>query len=167
MLTGELRGKVDALWNAFWTGGISNPIEVIEQITYLLFLRRLDQLQAAEEAKATQLKKPIARRYFPDGKTDKKVAYEDLRWSRFKNLEARAMYDIVSDHVFPWLRAMNGEASAYDGPGVTDTRRAPRLGSSRARARRSSARVPASWLLGGCTESNIPCAAYSGLIATY
>ena len=42
MLTGELRSKVDALWNAFWSGGIANPIEVIEQITYLLFLRRLD-----------------------------------------------------------------------------------------------------------------------------
>ena len=45
MLTGELRSQVDAVWNSFWTGGISNPLSVIEQITYLLFLRRLDELQ--------------------------------------------------------------------------------------------------------------------------
>ena len=49
MLTGEIRSKIDALWNAFWTGGISNPLEVIEQITYLLFLKRLDDLHALEE----------------------------------------------------------------------------------------------------------------------
>ena len=44
MLTGDLKSKIDQIWNAFWTGGISNPLEVIEQITYLLFLRRLDDL---------------------------------------------------------------------------------------------------------------------------
>ena len=44
MLTGEIRSQIDAIWNAFWSGGISNPLEVIEQITYLLFLRRLDDL---------------------------------------------------------------------------------------------------------------------------
>ena len=49
MLTGEIRGQVDRLWDAFWSGGISNPLEVIEQITYLLFLRRLDELQTLEE----------------------------------------------------------------------------------------------------------------------
>jgi len=49
MLTGEICSKVEALWNAFWTGGISNPLEVIEQITYLLFLKRLDDLHTLEE----------------------------------------------------------------------------------------------------------------------
>jgi type I restriction enzyme M protein len=49
MLTGELRSQVDAIWNAFWSGGIANPIEVIEQITYLLFQRRLDDLHTLEE----------------------------------------------------------------------------------------------------------------------
>ena len=52
MITGELRSKIDALWNTFWTGGISNPMEVIEQITYLLFLRRLDDLQRWKKTKA-------------------------------------------------------------------------------------------------------------------
>ena len=67
MLTGELRNQIDRIWDAFWTGGISNPLEVIEQITYLLFLRRLDELQTVEELKATRLKKPIERRIFPEG----------------------------------------------------------------------------------------------------
>ena len=53
MLTGDLKSKIDQIWNAFWSGGIANPIEVIEQITYLLFLRRLDDLHTLEENKAT------------------------------------------------------------------------------------------------------------------
>ena len=57
MLTGELRSQVDAIWNAFWSGGIANPIEVIEQITYLLFQRRLDDLHTLEENKAIRLGK--------------------------------------------------------------------------------------------------------------
>jgi type I restriction enzyme M protein len=112
ILTGEIRGQVDAIWNAFWTGGISNPLEVIEQITYLLFLRRLDELQEVEELKATRLKKPVERRIFTKGKDAKGMPYEDYRWSRFKNAEARAMYDTVSEHVFPWLRTLGGNGSA-------------------------------------------------------
>jgi hypothetical protein len=75
MLTGEVRNQVDQIWNAFWSGGISNPLEVIEQITYLLFLRRLDELPTLEESKAARLEKPIERRVFPwarirrDGRT--------------------------------------------------------------------------------------------------
>ena len=55
MLTGEIRNRVDRVWDAFWSGGISNPLEVIEQITYLLFLRRLDDLHTLEENKAARL----------------------------------------------------------------------------------------------------------------
>lgn len=61
MLTGELRNKVDQVWNAFWSGGIANPLEVIEQITYLLFLRRLDDLETLEENKAARLGEPMTR----------------------------------------------------------------------------------------------------------
>jgi type I restriction enzyme M protein len=113
MLTGEIRSQVDAIWNAFWTGGISNPLEVIEQITYLLFLRRLDELQEVEELKATRVRRPIERRIFPSGKDAKKKPYEEYRWSRFKNTEARAMFDTVSEHVFPWLRSLGGDGSTY------------------------------------------------------
>jgi type I restriction enzyme M protein len=82
MRTGELRSQIDAIWNAFWSGGISNPMEVMEQITYLLFLRRLDDLHTLEENKSVRLKKPMERRIFPVGKDAKGRDFHDLRWSR-------------------------------------------------------------------------------------
>src|SRR6202453_1376315 len=113
MLTGEIRSQIDQIWNAFWSGGIANPLEVIEQITYLLFLRRLDDLQTLEELKSEHTKKPIERRIFPLGKDAKKFPFEQLRWSRFKNLEPRQMYEVVSEHVFPFLRTLGGDESTY------------------------------------------------------
>ncbi|HZQ45807.1 MAG TPA: type I restriction-modification system subunit M N-terminal domain-containing protein, partial [Verrucomicrobiae bacterium] len=113
MITSTIRSQIDALWNAFWTGGISNPLEVIEQITYLLFLKRLDELQTLEENKSTRLKKPIERRVFPAGKDSKKRPYDDFRWSRFKHFEAKEMYEVVNDHVFPFLRGLGGDNSTY------------------------------------------------------
>ncbi len=113
MLNGEIRSKIDALWNAFWTGGISNPLEVIEQITYLLFLKRLDDLHMLEEAKATRLKKPMERRVFPGGKDARGRSYEDFRWSRFKNLAPAEMFTVISEHVFPFLRTLGGDGSTY------------------------------------------------------
>jgi type I restriction enzyme M protein len=115
MLTGEIRSQVDTIWNAFWSGGISNPLEVIEQITYLLFLRRLDDLQILEENKAARTKKPLERHIFPEGKdkTAKKRPYADYRWSKFKNFAPAEMFEVVSDHVFPWLRTLGGEDSTY------------------------------------------------------
>jgi type I restriction enzyme M protein len=113
VLTGAIRNQVDQIWNAFWSGGISNPLEVIEQITYLLFMKRLDDLQMLAENKATQTKKPIERRIFPAGKDPKKRPYEDLRWSRFANASPAEMYTIVSEHVFPFLRTLGGDNSTY------------------------------------------------------
>src|SRR6266446_9333624 len=113
MLSGEIRFNIDALWNAFWTGGISNPLEVIEQITYLLFLKRLDDLHTLEENKSTRFKKPMERRVFPEGNDPKGRAYDDLRWSRFKNFEAKEMFAVVNDHVFPFLRTLGGDDSTY------------------------------------------------------
>jgi type I restriction enzyme M protein len=113
MLTGDIRSQIDSVWNAFWTGGISNPLEVIEQITYLLFLRRLDDLHTLEENKSARLKKPIERRVFPEGKDPRGRSYDDLRWSRFKHLQPAEMYAVVSDHVFPFLRTLGGDGSTY------------------------------------------------------
>jgi type I restriction enzyme M protein len=113
MLTGELRNQIDRIWDAFWSGGISNPLEVIEQITYLLFVRRLDDLHTLEENKSARLKKPMERRVFPAGKDSKKRPYEDYRWSRFKHFEAKDMFMLVSDHVFPFLRTLGGDDSTY------------------------------------------------------
>jgi hypothetical protein len=69
MLTGELRSQIDRIWDAFWSGGISNPLEVMEQITYLLFLRRLDDLHTLELNRSTRLGKPMERRIFPRVRT--------------------------------------------------------------------------------------------------
>ena len=99
MITGAIKSQIDQIWNAFWSGGISNPIEVIEQITYLLFLRRLDDLHTLEENKAARLGGPSARRVFPKGKDDIGRGggrpYDDLRWSRFKHFAPADMYTVV------------------------------------------------------------------------
>jgi type I restriction enzyme M protein len=113
MLTGEIRNQIDRIWDAFWAGGIANPLEVIEQITYLLFLRRLDDLQTLEENKAARFGKPIERQVFPKGKDPKGRPYADFRWSRFKNFAPADMYSLVSEHVFPFLRTLGGDNSTY------------------------------------------------------
>ncbi len=113
MITGDIKSRIDAVWNAFWSGGISNPLEVIEQITYLLFLRRLDDLQTLAENKATRLKKPTDRAIFPSGKDKQRRAYEDFRWSRFKHFAPGEMFTVISEHVFPFLRGLGGIDSTY------------------------------------------------------
>jgi type I restriction enzyme M protein len=113
MLTGELKSQVDNVWNSFWSGGIANPLKVIEQITYLLFLKRLDELQTLEENKSARLKKPIERQIFPIGKDSKGRAYEDMRWSRLKNTSPQDMFKVIDEHVFPFLREIGGDGSTY------------------------------------------------------
>ncbi|MFO1184774.1 MAG: class I SAM-dependent DNA methyltransferase [Bauldia sp.] len=113
MITGPIRSQIDQIWNAFWSGGISNPLEVIEQITYLLFIRRLDDLQTLEENKAARLKQPVERRVFPEGKDGKGRPFADFRWSRFKNFSAPEMFTVISEHVFPFLRTLGGDQSTY------------------------------------------------------
>ena len=113
MLTGDIRNQIDSIWNTFWTGGISNPLEVIEQITCLLFIKRLDELHTLEESKANRMKRPMERRVFPEGKDARKRSYEDYRWSRFKHFEPREMFTLIAEHVFPFLRTLGGDQSTY------------------------------------------------------
>lgn len=113
MITGNIRNQVDQIWNAFWSGGVSNPLSVIEQLTFLMFIKRLDDLHTVEERKAEDLGQPMARRIFPEGADDKGEPYDNLRWSRFKHFEAREMMRIVDEHVFPFLRQMGEEGSSY------------------------------------------------------
>ena len=113
MLTGEIRSQIDSIWNSFWSGGISNPLEVMEQITYLLFLRRLDELHTLEENKSQRLGKPMERRIFPAGNDTKGRDYNNLRWSRFKHFAPAEMFVVVGEHVFPFLRGMGGDGSTY------------------------------------------------------
>jgi type I restriction enzyme M protein len=106
VITGELKQQVDRVWDAFWSGGISNPLEVMEQITYLIFIRRLDDLQAAKENKANRTHQPVKSPIYADDE-------QQLRWSRFKNIHPDNMLTIVRDGVFPWLRNLGGEGSTY------------------------------------------------------
>jgi type I restriction enzyme M protein len=101
MLTGEIRNQIDRIWDAFWAGGIANPLEVIEQITYLLFLKRLDELHTAAENKANRLKTPIEKPIFGPEQ-------QALRWSRFKNLAPAQMYETVANGAFPFMKELKG-----------------------------------------------------------
>lgn len=102
MITGEIKSKVDRLWEAFWSGGIANPLTVIEQISYLIFIKRLDEIHTLKENKANllggQIEDPI---FSPEQK--------DLRWSVFKDYDAETMFKIVSAKVFPFIKNMGGK----------------------------------------------------------
>lgn len=117
MVTGPLKGQVDKVWDAFWSGGIANPVEVIEQITYLLFIKRLDELHTRAEKKAAQFGGPIENPVFPEGYDSDlpgRRLYDELRWSRFTKLGSPSeMFGVVSEHVFPWLRRLGAEGSSY------------------------------------------------------
>jgi type I restriction enzyme M protein len=106
VITGELKSKIDRIWDSCWSGGISNPIEVIEQLTYLLFMRRLDELQTLKENQARRLKEPLVDPTFLPGQ-------DHLRWSRLKNTDPAVMFKVVGEQVFPFLRQLGGKGSTY------------------------------------------------------
>ena len=113
-LTGELRNQIDQVWNAFWSGGIANPLEVLEQLTYLLFIRRLDELETLEERRGQRSGQPMRRRIFAEGADERGRPWSELRWSRFKELgDSGVMFQVVSERVFPFLRRLGGEDSTY------------------------------------------------------
>ena len=109
MITGSIRNKVDKIWLDIFAGGIANPITVIEQLTYLMFMHDLDekeiQTERFEAVSGEKLK-----RIFPTDETGQR-----MRWSRFKHLDSRVMYDIVSGSAFPFIKKLNGggDTSAF------------------------------------------------------
>lgn len=104
MITGELRNKVDKIWEIFWTGGITNPLSVIEQFTYLLFIKGLDDRQTELEQDA-EILGIEAERIFDSEQ-------ENFRWKNFKQLHANAMYEVVSKQVFPFIKSMHGDENS-------------------------------------------------------
>lgn len=111
MITGELKAQVDKIWESFWTGGVSNPLTVIEQFTYLLFIRRLDEIQLLEEKKAAMIKKPVANTIFSEEQAE-------LRWSSFKNKEPQAMFDLFTKLVVNELSVFEHMKQVGDKVGV-------------------------------------------------
>lgn len=108
MITGELKSQIDKVWEAFWTGGLSNPLSVIEQMTYLLFVRRLDEIQTQKEQKANLLGIAIEEPIYQEDE------YE-LRWSHFKNIDPEEMHKLFTKEkgVFDFLRNVGSRSAAF------------------------------------------------------
>ena len=120
MITGELRGKVDSIWDTIWTGGITSPITVLEQITYLMFMKLLDDNQLRAEANASILGVPLKNKVFQDGvcviseNPHVETEYRNLRWSVFHNFEPSEMLTNIQNYVFPFIKTIGeGKDTAF------------------------------------------------------
>ncbi len=100
MMTGKLKNDIDKLWEEFWTGGITNPLTVIEQISFLMFARLLDVTETKNEARAARTKKDFKHVFGPK--------QQHLRWSQFRHVKAEQMLKVVRDEVFPHFRSLDG-----------------------------------------------------------
>lgn len=105
MITGTLRNQIDKLWTEFWTGGITNPLTVIEQISFLMFARLLDIAETRAEKRAARMSKLFKGQFGPKE--------QKLRWSNFKNLPAEQMLKFVRDEVFPHFRTLGDSESTF------------------------------------------------------
>lgn len=119
MITGEIKNRIDSIWDTFWTGGITNSMDILAQMTYLFFMKMLDDAQRTKEANANAFGVAVKDPTFKTGnwhnpESDKDVPYENLRWSVFKNMEAETMYRVISRDVFVFIKNLNdGKESAY------------------------------------------------------
>ncbi len=119
MVTGEIKNHIDNIWDTFWTGGITNSITILEQMTYLFFMKMLDDAQVKREAAANMLGGAVKDPVFKSGNwhnpdTDREVPYDSLRWRTFVHFEAERMYSTVSKDAFVFIKNLNGgKESAY------------------------------------------------------
>lgn len=106
MITGELKGKIDKLWVEFWTGGVTNPLTVIEQITFLMYARLLDMNETSDEKRAERSGKSFKPRF-----TDEQ---QHLRWQNLRHIEsADELLRVVRDELFPFFKTTSGEGSLF------------------------------------------------------
>lgn len=98
MITGEIKNKIDKIWTDLWAGGITNPLTVIEQLTYLMFIRSLDEKELENEVMENNLKIPTAK-IFPQT-----VEGQNMRWSKFKEKDSREIFTIIQQDVFPFIK---------------------------------------------------------------
>lgn len=105
MVTGELKQRVDALWTEFWQGGITNPLAVIEQVTFLMYARLLNINETRDENRQKRTGKSFQRRFKDDE--------QNLRWSQFRHLGAEEMLPLVRDKVFPHFKTAAASGSAF------------------------------------------------------
>lgn len=105
MLTGELRNKIDSLWEMFWTGGVVNPLDVVEQMTYLMFIHDLDEVDTKKAKSSLMLELPYTSMF---------EGHNAYRWSVFRDLPAEKMYELMQTEIFPFMKNLHGsKESAY------------------------------------------------------
>lgn len=104
MITGELKNKVDKLWEMFWTGGLTNPLDVIEQITYLMFIHDLDQTDNTRQKESSMLGISYTSMF---------VGKKHLKWSVLRDKPAEVMYQTMQSEVFPFIKELNGNSGTY------------------------------------------------------
>ena len=115
MITGELKSKIDKIWDTIWTGGISSPITVLEQITYLMFMKLLDDIETKKEANASlfglQYQSTVFKQgdFSVDDEGKMTIPYTELRWQNFKHKESTQMFEVVRNYVFPFIKTVSGE----------------------------------------------------------
>ena len=102
MVTGIIKNKVDKIWTDIWAGGITNPLTVIEQLTYLMFIRSLDEKELETEAFESMTGETMDK-IFPQTETG-----QSMRWSKFKDRDPREIFDIISQRVFPAIKQISG-----------------------------------------------------------
>lgn len=100
MITGAIKNKVDKTWTDIWAGGITNPLTVIEQLTYLMFIRSLDEKELETEEFENMSGEKMDK-IFPQSPIG-----QSMRWSKFKNNDPRDIYDVISQRVFPAIKNM-------------------------------------------------------------
>lgn len=120
MITGEMKNKVDAIWDTIWTGGVTSPITVLEQITYLMFMKLLDDNQRKAEGTANSLGVPLKNKVFKEGicviseNPRIETEYKNLRWSYFHQLEPDQMFTNIQTYVFPFIKTIGeGKDTAF------------------------------------------------------
>lgn len=115
MITGELKNKIDRLWETFWTGGITNPLDVIEQMTYLMFIHDLDETDNLRLKESAMLGLPYQSMFTKEVQIgERTVPGQQLKWSVFHDFPAGQMYSVVQEWVFPFIKHLHGDkSSAY------------------------------------------------------
>ena len=119
MITGEIKNQIDAIWDVFHSSGITTPMSVLEQMTYLFFMKMLDDAQIKKESEANILGVKVPNPTFKEGmwhnpETDKDVPYDSLRWSVFSNMAPTAMFNTIRNDAFVFIKNLSdGKSSAY------------------------------------------------------
>ncbi len=115
MITGELKNKIDSIWEIFWTGGLTNPLDVIEQMTYMMFIHDLDDTDNLRAKEAAMLGLPYQSIFAEEVQIgERTIAGNQLKWSIFHDFPAAKMYSVVQEWVFPFIKNLHGDKdSAY------------------------------------------------------